>query len=59
MADGCVATTGRVTLVLKSDDHGHIQKWLDFLGSSETPVRRDATRACAQISSRRIADDLA
>jgi transposase-like protein len=59
MADGCVAMTGRVTLVLKAGDEGHIQKWLDFLGSSETPVRIDGRRARAQISSRRIADDLA
>lgn len=59
MADGCVAATGRVTVSLKYDDHGHIQKWLDFLGSGQTPIRRNDTKARAQISSRQIADDLA
>ncbi len=65
MADGCVYDTGRVTLALQERDRGHVEAWLNFLGSSNKPLQSQPVSASrthpavrGQVSSRRIVDDL-
>lgn len=65
MADGCVYDTGRVTLALQERDRGHVEAWLNFLGSFDKPLQsqppsssRTHAAVRGQVSSRRIAEDL-
>jgi hypothetical protein len=65
MADGCVYDTGRVTLALQERDRGHVEAWMDFLGSSNKPLqsqppssRRTHAAVRGQVSSRQIVEDL-
>lgn len=65
MADGCVYDTGRVTLALQDRDRGHVQAWLDFMGSTDAKLQpqpagpsRSHPAVRAQVSSRRVVEDL-